>query len=97
MISFLRPVALTAWTNSTSSHALIDVRLMVGKHLAKVRNGRLVQAGLDVDCGVYDRPAESTAGFGDADNIVNQPLPIHGGNRIHLHWLIIDASRSSSA
>ena len=39
---------------------------------------------------MYDRQAESAAGFGDADNVVNQLLPVHGGDRIHLHRLTVD-------
>ncbi len=54
------------------------------------RYGRLVDAGLDVDCGMYDRQAEGAAGFGDANNVVNQPLPVHGRDRIHLRRLIVD-------
>src|ERR1700692_4111716 len=60
------------------------------KHLAKLWNRRLGQAGFGVYGGVHDRKAEGASGFGDADNVVNQPLPIDGGDRIHLHRLIVD-------
>jgi len=39
---------------------------------------------------MYDRQAEGAAGFGDANNVVNQPLPVHGRDRIHLRRLIVD-------
>src|SRR5258705_9387860 len=37
MTSFLRPVAVIAWANSTSSHALIDVRSNVGRSPSTLR------------------------------------------------------------
>jgi hypothetical protein len=86
-----RRVALTAWTNSTSSHALIVVRSNVGRSPTTLRSCGM--AGLFkpvLTLTVEYRHAESASGFRDADNVVNQLRPVHGCNRIHLHRLIVD-------
>jgi hypothetical protein len=76
MINFLRPVALTALTNSASS--------------AELRDGWFIQTGLDVDRGVDDRQAIGETDLGDPDDVVDQQLPVLGGDRIHLHRLVVD-------
>ena len=80
IMSFLRPVALTARTNSRSSHALIEVRSIVSTLLRTLR--RCGMAGLfkpvlrlTVECIIRQLISETY--LGNAYNVIDQLLPIH--------------------
>jgi hypothetical protein len=90
MMSLRRPVAWTAWTNSTSSQELVVVeRLVLGQQAGEFGQRRPL-AGGDVDGRVHDRDPEGLDGPHGRDGVLEQQVVVHRADRGQLGRLVVD-------
>src|SRR6266446_357688 len=92
-MSFLRPVALTAAKNSSSSHELNARpvnRLHAFQDIRELRNGVFIHAVADVDGRENDGKVKQFRGLGQRHDIIDEFLAINGLNGRNLWRLIIN-------